>query len=118
MQMSIAVGTGGVPLWVPGNSAANEPYPSLLGLPIVTCESCSTLGDVGDIILADLSQIVCINKGNVKEDFSIHVAFTTDQGCLRWIYRYDMQPALAAPITPEQGSAHGFSLSWRLRHAR
>ena len=104
MSMNIGIGTAGTALWIPGNSAASEPYQSLFGLPVIQCESCSSLSNLGDIILCDLSQVVCIERGSMREDFSIHVAFSTDQGCFRWIYRYDLQPELAAPITAAQGS--------------
>jgi len=105
LQMAASVGTAGIPVWLPANSGSNEPFQTLLGLPIHVCECCSALGTKGDIFLADLSQMVCIEKGNLKEDFSIHVAFSSDQGCLRWIYRYDLQPALSAAITPSNGGA-------------
>ena len=44
MTMSIAVGTGGVPLWIPGNSLAGAPHGTLLGRPLVFIEQGSALG--------------------------------------------------------------------------
>jgi HK97 family phage major capsid protein len=103
-QMSLSVGTGGVPVYLPASGAAGQPNATLFGLPVIVCEQCQALGTVGDIILADLSSYLLADKGGVQSAASIHVAFVTDETAFRWTYRLDGTPLLAAPITPFKGS--------------
>lgn len=42
--MSIAVGTGGVPVYMPAGGASASPYSNLFGRPVVPIEHCATLG--------------------------------------------------------------------------
>lgn len=102
--MSLAVGTGGVPVYMPPNGAADSPYGRLFGRPVVPIEQAATLGDEGDIILADMSQYKGIDKGGVDQATSIHVRFLTDETALRFIYRFDGQGKWDEPITPAQGT--------------
>ena len=78
-QMSIAVGTGGVPVYMPAGGASVAPYGSLFGRPVVPIEQCPVLGDTGDIMLCDFSQYKAIDKGGMQGEVSIHVQFVTDQ---------------------------------------
>ena len=100
MTMSLAVGVGGVPVYLPAGGASGSPYGQLLGRPVVPIEHASTLGIVGDISLLDLSQYLSIDKGGVQTASSIHVAFTTDESAFRFVYRTDGQPLWNAPLTP------------------
>jgi HK97 family phage major capsid protein len=81
----------------------NSPSGSLLGRPVVETEFNPTLGDAGDILLADMSQYVMIDK-DVQAASSIHVQFLTDQVAFRFVYRCDGQPKMAAPLTPYKGT--------------
>lgn len=90
--MSIAVGTGGMPLYMPANGLSGKPYDMLYGLPVIVSESASKLGDVGDIILADLSDYIGIDKGGLQTDSSIHVRFVYDESCFRFRYRFNGTP--------------------------
>jgi len=99
-SMSIAVGTGGVPVYMPAGGAAAQPYGSLFGRPVVPIEQCPVLGDAGDIMLADFSQYKFIDKGGMKSDVSIHVQFIYDESVFRFVYRCDGQPVLSQAITP------------------
>jgi len=102
--MSLSVGTGGAPVFLPGGSASPTPYMTLFGRPIIPIEQCAALGTVGDVILADLSEYILIDKGGVREDVSIHVQFLADEMAYRFIYRYDGAPMAAAPVTSYKGS--------------
>jgi HK97 family phage major capsid protein len=104
-QMSLAVGTGGVPVYMPANAMAGQPYQSLMGRPVITVEQCPTLGTVGDIILADLGGYILAEKGGIQSDMSIHVQFIYDESVFRFVYRVDGQPVLASTITPYKGSS-------------
>lgn len=105
-QMSIAVGTGGVPIYMPANAIAGQPYQTLFGRPVIFCEQCATLGTVGDIILADFANgYVLAEKGGIQNDVSIHVRFVYDESVFRFVYRCDGQPTLASALTPYKGGA-------------
>lgn len=104
MQMSVVVGTAGVPVWLPANSLAGQPYQTLMGKPLIFIEQCSTLGDLGDIVLADLSQYILADKGGVQKAASMHVQFIYDEMVFRFVYRVDGQPIWNAPLTPFKGT--------------
>ena len=74
------------------------------GAPVIAIEQCETLGTVGDIILADWSQYVCADKGDIMEAMSIHVDFIYDQELYRFIYYFDGQWRWSSPLTPYKGS--------------
>jgi len=102
--MSLAVGTGGVPVYMPANGLAGSPYGTLMGRPVIPVEQCATLGTVGDIMLVDLSQYMTIDKGGVKGDSSMHVRFLYDEMAYRFITRIDGQPLWKSALTPFKGS--------------
>lgn len=104
MMMSMGVGTGGVPVWMPAGGIANAPYETLFGRPIINVEYSPTLGTVGDLLLIDPEQYLWIDKGGVQQASSIHVAFVTDETAFRAVFRCDGAPAWDAPLTPAQGS--------------
>lgn len=102
--MSLAVGTGGVPVYMPANGLSGSPYGTLFGRPVIPLEQCQTLGTVGDIILGDLSQYVAIDKNGINAASSIHVRFDYGETAFRFTYRIDGQPIWNAPLTPFKGS--------------
>lgn len=102
--MSLAVGTGGVPVFLPASGAADRPYMTLMGKPLLPIEQCSTLGTVGDILLLDLDEYMLIEKGGIKSAVSIHVRFIYDEQTFKWTYRIDGQPIRKSALTPYKGS--------------
>ena len=106
-NMVQVVGTGGVPVFMPANGAADQPFSTLFGRPVYPMEQMSTLGSLFDICVFDPSWVVMADK-SMKTDISIHVRFLFDEQILRIVYRYDLQPILASAITPASG---GDSLS-------
>jgi len=102
--MSLNVGTGGVPVYLPAGGLSVSPYGSLFGRPVIPIEQAATLGDVGDIILADLSQYLLIDKGGINAASSIHVRFLYDESVFRFIYRVDGQPIWNTVLTPYKGT--------------
>jgi HK97 family phage major capsid protein len=104
--MSMAVGTGGVPVYMPAGGISGQPYSTLFGRPVLPIEQCQTLGDKGDIILADFPQgYVLAEKGGMKSDMSIHVRFIYDESVFRFVMRVDGQPVRASALTPFKGGA-------------
>lgn len=103
--MSMSVGTGGVPVYMPPTGLAGRPFSTLYGLPVVPCEYCATLGTVGDIILADLDQYALIEKDGVQTASSIHVYFSTGEQAFRYTYRVNGAPWWKAALTPKNGTS-------------
>lgn len=103
--MTLGVGTGGVVTYMPPGGLSSAPYATLMGRPIFPTEFNPTLGDQGDILAADLGQMVSISKGGIAQAVSIHVEFLTDQTALRFVMRLNAGPWEAAPITPYKGTA-------------
>jgi HK97 family phage major capsid protein len=106
LTMSLSVGTGGAPIFLPATGAADRPYNMLLGKPMISIEQAATLGTVGDINLVDLSEYALATKGNIVMASSIHVQFLTDEMAFRWTYRVDGQPFRNAPTVPFTGAGN------------
>lgn len=102
--MSVPVGTGGVPVYLPPGGASATPYATLKGRPVIPVEYCATVGTAGDIILADLSQYIMIDKGGIKANSSMHVRFIYDEMTFKFTYRADGQPIWNSALTPKNGS--------------
>ncbi len=96
---------GTTPVYVPAGGLSEKPYGTLFGRPVIPLEQCSALGEVGDIILADLNQYLLIDKGGINAQSSIHVRFLYDENVFRFIYRVDGQPIWNKPLTPYKGTA-------------
>jgi HK97 family phage major capsid protein len=89
-------------------SLPNAPSGTLLGRPVIETEFNATLGDKGDIVLADLSEYAMIDR-DVQAASSIHLQFLTDQVAYRFVYRCDGQPKASAPLTPYKGTSNTLS---------
>ncbi|KKL49203.1 hypothetical protein LCGC14_2317850, partial [marine sediment metagenome] len=100
MNMTIPVGTGGIPVWMPANLAQDRPNSTLMGMPVIPVEQCATLGTVGDIVLGDWTQYVAITKGGLQSAQSMHVRFINDEQVFRFVYRVDGQPIWNKSLTP------------------
>ena len=92
-------------MYIPAGGLRDNPTPMLKGRPVIVIEQANALGDVGDVILADLGYHYYASKGAMEQASSMHVQFLTGEQTFRFTARYDMQPALAKPITPYKGSA-------------
>lgn len=103
-QLAHVVGTGGVPMYIPAGGLQDAPFGTLLGRPIRPIEQASTVGTVGDIVFADMSQYLLIGKGGVARAVSMHVQFLTDEMAFRWIVRVNGRSKKLAAVTPFKGS--------------
>ena len=103
--MSSPIGTAGAPVYLPPGGYNSAPYGMLLGRPVYPIEYASTLGTVGDILLADFTQYVVAQKGGMQAATSIHIAFLTDEMVFRITYRIDGEPIWHSALTPFKGSA-------------
>jgi HK97 family phage major capsid protein len=103
--MSIAVGTGGFPIYMPAGGLSAAPYGNLFGRPVIPIEQCSALGTLGDILLVDMNGYILAQKGGIASDVSIHVRFEYDESVFRFVLRLDGQPVRASALTPYKGTS-------------
>jgi len=101
LSLSIPIGTGGS--HVPVMRETDGGF-QILTRPVIFTEKTETLGSQGDILLADFSQYVVGLREEMRIDYSIHVAFTTDELVARLIERHDGQPLWDSTLTLEDGS--------------
>ena len=103
--MSLAVGTGGIPIYMPAGGLSGQPYGTLFGRPVIPIEQCAALGTVGDILFADMNGYILAQKGGIQADVSIHVQFIYDESVFRFVLRIDGQPVRASALTPYKGGS-------------
>lgn len=104
-KLSHAVGTGGVPMFIPAGGLTGSPAGTLLGRPIVPIEQAAALGTVGDIAFCDWRQYLAIRKGGVQAASSIHVNFVYDETAFRFVLRFNGAPIPNSALTPYKGAA-------------
>ena len=105
--MSLAVGTGGIPIYMPAGGLSGQPYGTLFGRPVIAIEQAATLGTQGDIMFGDFGNgYVLAEKGGIQSDVSIHVQFIYDESVFRFVLRIDGQPVRASALTPYKGGAN------------
>jgi len=102
--MYLAVGTGGVPVYLPASGLSAAPYGTLMGLPVNVIEQASALGTVGDIVLGNFSNDYALISKPMTSASSIHVLFTTNQTTFRWVWPVIGKPVMATAVTPYKGS--------------
>lgn len=83
---------------------ANGGAGSILGKPVVPVEYASSLGTLGDIVLADLSQYRLIDKGGMESASSMHVRFLNDEMAFRITFRVDGHALWNSALTPFKGT--------------
>ncbi len=103
---TMTIGSGGADIvaYLPPGGLSDRPYATLMGRPVIPVEWCSTLGTVGDIVLADLRHYVTATKGQIESAMSIHLRFDYDESVFRFIFRVDGAPWWTAALTPFKGS--------------
>jgi HK97 family phage major capsid protein len=77
---------------------------SLMGYPIYFIENCPTLGDMGDLILADFSKYVIGNRKELTIDASRDYRFADDITTWRAVSRIAGRPWLRQPLTLRDGA--------------
>jgi HK97 family phage major capsid protein len=101
--LTLGIGTAGVTTYMPPGGLSGKPYATLMGAPVIETEWNPTLGTVGDIILADMSQMVSISKA-MESAQSMHLYFDTDETAFRVLFRMAAAPWMATAVTPFKGS--------------
>lgn len=101
-QLSIIAGTGALePRFVTYDA---QGIMRIKGAPVVEIEQCESVGTVGDIMLADWSQVVAADQGDINEAMSIHVNFIYGQNTWRFTYYFDCQPRWTSAVVPFKGT--------------
>lgn len=103
-QLTLGAAGSNLAVYLPGGSLAGQPFDTIMGIPAIAIEQCSTLGDLGDIFLADMSQYLLIEKGGMKSDVSMHVRFIYDESVFRFVLRVNGQPMWNSALTPYKGA--------------
>jgi HK97 family phage major capsid protein len=105
MQIAIEVGNAGAP--VPWFTFAQEDgeFNRLLGRPIIPAEYAQPLGTQGDVVFADMGEVLFLEKqGGIEQQLSLHVSWLSDQSVFRWVWRCDAQPKWHQPVQPFAGT--------------
>ncbi len=99
--LSISSGDGSASkfLWDPEGGIRNFDTQRVLGKPVIFDQNCASPGVVGDVMLVDPFQYILLSKGSVKQDWSMHVEFLTDQMCFRVVFRCNGTPKVKSPLT-------------------
>jgi HK97 family phage major capsid protein len=111
-SMSLAVGTAGVPVFMPAGGASANPYSTLFGLPIVWSHHAKSLGTAGDIILADMKQYLLgmlAGQDGLGFDTSMHMKFDVDQMTYRWRFYVAGQSWMPQALTPQEATSDTIS---------
>lgn len=95
----ITLNSGGDLIWTPDFRAT--PGGLLLGRPVIMTDTCQTLGDKNDVILANMAGYHTATKaGGTQMSQSMHLWFDQDLQAFKLIFRMDGKPLLRAPVTP------------------
>lgn len=103
-QLSAAVGTGGLPIFLPPGGITDQPNSRLKGRPILPIEQAATLGTQGDLLLVDLSQYLVFDQGTMEQESSMHVRFINHEMTFRFVMYVSGQPMWRSALTPANGS--------------
>ena len=96
---------GGWPVYMPPGGLSQSPYGTLKGRPVVSTDACNTVGDLGDIILVDLTQYLTITKtSGIRQDVSIHLWFDYDTLAYKFVFRVAGQGWWGSSISPRSGT--------------
>jgi HK97 family phage major capsid protein len=84
---------------------AHDEFPlRIFGKPAVEVMNLPQLGNVGDIILADLSQLITAEHPGIQADVSHEIQFTTLQTAFRFVRRYDVKSPWTAALSAVDGN--------------
>jgi len=101
-KMSLAVGTGGSAVFVPGQFGSTPDV--LLGRPIIFSEYLATVGDLGDFILVNWSQYLEGTYQPIQNAESVHVRFVNHERTFKLWTRNCGAPWWRTYLTPNKGT--------------
>ena len=95
LQLEELKGDDNRALYLPGGgypNLADKPFDTLRGRPLTYSPHASALGDVGDLAAIDFAKYLVIFGENLRQDFSLHVRFLSDEGVFRFIIHVGGRP--------------------------
>jgi HK97 family phage major capsid protein len=93
------------PVYLPPGGLSQSPFGTLLGRPVIPHQVCQTVGDLGDIMLVDLSQyLIALKAGGIKAQSSIHLWFDQGITAFRFDLRIAGQPWWSGTTASKNGS--------------
>ena len=93
------------PIYMPSGMLADAPFGTLLGRPVMLTQHCNTLGDLGDIVFADMSQYVTLSKSSgINAARSMHLWFDQEVEAFRFSTRIAGQPWMTAALDSDNSS--------------
>jgi HK97 family phage major capsid protein len=84
-----------------GNNIVGPPPMTLFGRPLFLTGKLAAAGTVGDIGFVNRSQYMVGQRGGIRTASSIHVYWSTDEYCYRFVIRLDGKPGWSAVETLE-----------------
>lgn len=99
MQMTDAAGQL---IWQP--NARDDAPGTLLGIPVVVSNRMPTLGNKGDLVLADLNYYLIKDGSPLAISASEHVHFTSNKTVIKAFWMVDGKPAVTSPLQDEDGT--------------
>lgn len=103
-QLDALADANGNALLMTQKSIEGPPIRTLKGAPIQVTEFNETLGDLNDIVLADMTGYTTGTRGGVDSAMSMHVRFDFNESLLRFLFEIDGQTWLESALTPFKGS--------------
>lgn len=101
-QLVLPTGSGITPMWV---SSARDGEPDMLfGRPAIACDACATVGDLGDIVLANWSEYLEGTFQPLQSAESIHVRFVEHERAFKFWLMNCGAPWWSSPLTPKKGA--------------
>lgn len=102
-QLVLPTGSGITPMWI---SSAREGEPDMLfGRPAIACDACSTIGDLGDVVLANWAEYLEGTFQPIQSAESIHVRFVEHERAFKFWLMNCGAPWWSSPLTPKKGVA-------------
>lgn len=96
-------GSTGMPIYAwPGQYGNADGM--LFGIPVKPIEQCQALGSKGDIILADATQFLIVERAGITRQSSMHIRFDYDETVFKFSWRIGGRPDWGSAITPYKGS--------------
>ncbi len=97
---------GQQPVYIGPGGLRDSEFGRLKGRPVIPHEVCETVGDLGDIMLVDMTSYLAVRKSSgLKSQTSIHMYFDQDLTAFKFTLRIGGQPWWSAPISPRDGSS-------------
>lgn len=101
--LSLVVTSAYQSAYMPPGGLSGSMYSTLFGRPIIPTQACETLGDKGDIFLADLQSYLTVSRA-MRQDTSMHLYFDYDVMAFRFIVRVAGQPWWSTTMSARDGS--------------